>query len=140
MIKVERSLEGWIVKLNGQVIGKASFDWKTFILFRELSDLSIRKYPGTVGMSMEVLQALISKGCHLVIVRVGQIHSLKVDPRLWIARSIKDRLTPEQDLHAFLPLKNFQTIGAPAWMSNRAKRLSFEDAELTKFLEKRQTM
>lgn len=96
-----------LYKYMGNTIGDHSHDWYTFKLFRKRKDLKIRRYPGTIGLSTAVLMDLVRHDTRIIIVYVDQIPCFRTDPNTWLTKGTVDKLTPDQDPHAFLHLDYF---------------------------------
>lgn len=116
-------------------VGEHSWDWLTFILNRKLKDLKIRKYPDTIGVSTRILMDLIGHGTKNLIVKVDGVPAFKTDPKTWLEKSIIDKLSPDQDPHAFLSLNRFQRLrGADLLKGMNHLKHSEEESSLTMFL------
>lgn len=89
-------------------IGLSSWDNYTFILFRKSSDI-VRKY-NAWGISTRILLDLIESGCRIIIIKVNNVAKYKISPKEWLEKGIKDRLTPDQEFHSFLPIDKFERL------------------------------
>ena len=113
-------------------IGEHSWDWITMILYRKRKDLSIRRYPNCIGVSTRILLDLVQHGTRNIIVSVDRIPYAITDPRTWLEKGTVDRLSPNQDPHAFLNLRYFKILNH---LPELREGKESEDAQLTVFLE-----
>ena len=90
------------VKPNIHKIGQPSWDYSTFILFRKSSQI-VRKY-NAIGISISILQDLLSRNCKLIIIKMDGVARYKISPEDWLKRGILDQLTPTQEPHSFIPI------------------------------------
>jgi len=102
-------MEEKLLKFMNQRIGIPSWDYHTFILFRR-KDQIVRKY-NALGLSVDILKELISKGCQLIIIQMDGEARYKISPSDWLSKGIIDTLSAGQEPHAFMPLRLFQVIG-----------------------------
>lgn len=122
-----------LYKFMNMTIGDLSYDNYTFKLFRKLKDTKIRKYPGTIGLSTAVLMDLVKKGTKLIVVVVDGKAIFKTNPRKWLELGKIDKLTPDQDPHAFLHIDNFDVIDE----YKKERKQVTEDGDLNNFLNKK---
>lgn len=103
-----------LYRFMGFSIGVHSHDWHTFILFRRSRDVKIRKYPNHVGLSTSVLMDLVNHGTKVIVVKIDGHAVLRTDPKTWLEQGTVDKLTPDQDPHAFLPVALFDKMADPS--------------------------
>ena len=96
-----------LYRFKGNTIGDRSHDWYSFKLFRRLKDIKIRRYPNTIGISTAVLMDLVNHKTKIILIIIGDKCCFRTDPRTWLEHGIIDKLSPDQEPHAFLNLKHF---------------------------------
>lgn len=116
-------------------IGSVSHDWFTFVLFRTRQDIKIRRHPNTIGISTAILLDLIEHKTRIIIVKINDIPTFRTDPETWLKNGIIDKLSPNQDPHAFLSIDKFQKIGKTFELLDLGSRNQDQGIPLTNFLE-----
>jgi len=69
----------------------------------------VRKHDA-YGMSKVLLEALMKKGCKVIIIKVDGKPKYKVRSNRMYWEGIHDRLEPKQALHVFMPINQMEKI------------------------------
>ena len=90
------------------LMGKISYDYHTFILFRH-SWQRVKKHDA-YGCSEIFLKELIELGCKLILIKVDNRTVYRIAAEEMMQRGIHDRLEPTQSMHVFVPIEELETI------------------------------
>jgi len=92
----------------GFLMGKISYDYYTFILFRK-SWQRVRRHDA-YGCSRIFLEKLYQLGCRMFIISIDDVPKFKIPTIEMIRKGIYDKLEPEQSVHVFMPIKKLEEI------------------------------
>lgn len=92
----------------GFLMGKISYDYHTFILFRKAWQ-RVRKHDA-YGCSRIFLEKLYQLGCRMFIISIDDVPKFRIPTEQMIREGIYDKLEPEQSVHVFMPIKKLELV------------------------------
>jgi len=90
------------------LMGKISYDYHTFILFRHAYQRVLKH--DAYGCSEIFLKELISLGCKLILIKVDNQKVYRIAAEEMMQKGIHDRLEPTQSMHVFVPIEELELV------------------------------
>ena len=90
------------------LMGKISYDYHTFILFRKAWQ-RVKKHDA-YGCSRIFLEKLYQLGCRMFIISIDNVPKFRIPTEEMIRKGIYDKLESKQSVHVFMPIKKLELI------------------------------